>query len=63
MIQYLSAYLANRTYAFAFSAHAFPGLGALHPVFAVGALAAIHSVVTADTLTTRDPLRGSKGKG
>lgn len=56
------AYLADGTNAFAFSTHAFAGIGAQLPVFAVGALAAIHSVVTADTLTAGDPLRGRRGK-
>lgn len=60
MGKYPPAYLADRTYAFTFSTHAFAGIGAQLPVFAVGTLAAIHSVVTADTLTARDPLRGRR---
>lgn len=54
------AYLTDGTYTFTFSTHAFAGIGTQLPVFAVGALAAIHSVVAADTLTARDPLRGRR---
>lgn len=60
--KYPLAYLADGTYAFTFSTHTLAGIGAQLPVFAVGALAAIHSIVTADTLTTRDPLRGRREK-
>lgn len=56
-----SAYLANRTDASAFPTQTFPGLGALRPVLAVGALPAVHRVVAADALTTRDPLGGDGG--
>lgn len=62
MGKYPPAYLADGTYAFTFSTHTFAGIGAQLPVFAVGALAAIHSVVTADTLTARDPLRARREK-
>lgn len=57
----MSAYLANGTYAFALSTQTLAGLGALHPVLAVGALPAVDGVVTADTLTARDPLSGRRG--
>lgn len=60
VIGYPSAYLANRTNAFAFATQTFPGLGALRPVFAVGALPAVHRVVAADALTTPDPLGGRR---
>lgn len=61
MVGRLSAYLANGTNASAFPTQTLPGLGALRPVFAVGALPAVHRVVAADALTTRDPLEGGGG--
>ncbi len=55
-VVYLSAYLANWTYTFAFAAQAFPVIGTLQSMFAVGTLPTIDRVVASYTLSTRDPL-------
>lgn len=61
-VEYLTTYLANGTYTFAFPAQAFPGLWTLQSMLAVGTLPTIDCVAASNTLSTRDPLQVTGGQ-